>query len=99
MLKFPNASEIQWSRERDEAVFTIEQDGHSIHCRVTLEALEAYAGGAKARDGLSAAHECLAKIKEDVAVLIAVGRLEPDGSVFLRAPDVRRMRPRAPGSL
>ena len=94
MLKFPNASEILWSRERDEAVFTIEEDGHPIHCRVTLEALEGYAGGAKVHDGLSAAQDYLPKIEEDVAVLIAVGRLESDGSVLLRAADVRRMRPR-----
>ncbi len=94
MLKFPNASEILWSRERDEAVFTIEEDGHQIHCRVTREALEGYAGGAKVHDGLSAAQDYLPKIEEDAAVLIAVGRLESDGSVLLRAADVRRMRPR-----
>ena len=94
MLKFPNASNIHWSLERDEAVFTIEQDGHPIHCRVTLEALEEYAGGAKIEDGLSAAQDYLIKFEDDVAVLVAAGRFEPDGSVLLRASDVQRMRPR-----
>ena len=39
MLKYPDASELRWSLERDEAIFTIEQDGHPIHCRVTRKAL------------------------------------------------------------
>lgn len=94
MLKFPKPGEILWSLERDEAVFTIEQDGHPIHCRVTLEALEEYASGAKIEDGLSAAQEYLFKIEDDAAALIAAGSFESDGSVLLKALDVQRMRPR-----
>ena len=94
-MKFPNANEIRWDTERDEAVFTIEQDdGHPIDCRVTLEALEEYVGSAKVEDGLSAAQDYLIKLEDDIAVLVAVGRLEADGSVLIRASDVRRMRPR-----
>ena len=68
--------------------------GHPIDCRVTLEALEEYAGSAKVEDGLSAAQDYLIKLEDDIAVLVAVGRFEADGSVLLRASDVRRMRPR-----
>ncbi len=94
-MKFPNANEINWNLERDEAVFTIGlDDGRPVDCRVTLEALEEYAGGAKIEDGLSAAQEYLIKFEEDVGFLVAAGRFESDGTVLLRAADVRRMRPR-----
>ena len=94
MLKFPTANKIMWSRERDEAVFTVEQDGRSVHCRVTLGSLEEYAGGATMHDGLSAVHEYLLEIEEDVRFLVSAGRFESDGSVLLRATDVQQMRPR-----
>ncbi len=94
MLKFPTANKIMWSRERDEAVFTVEQDGRPVHCRVTLESLEEYAGGATVHDGLSAVHEYLLEIEEDVGFLVEAGRFESDGSVLLRASDLHRMRRR-----
>ena len=94
MFKFPDASDILWSPERDEAIFTIELDGHPIQCRVTLEAIEEYAGGATVYDGLTAAHEYLPKIEEDVGFLVTAGRFESNGTVLLRASDVQWMRPR-----
>ena len=63
MLKFPNPGDILWSLERGEAIFTIERDGDPIQCRVTLEALEEYAGGAKIEDALTAAQEYLDQVR------------------------------------
>ena len=45
----------------------------------------ALAGSAKVEDGLSAAQDYLIKLEDDIAVLVAVGRFEADGSVLLRA--------------
>ncbi len=90
MIKFGTNESWMWHVPTGELRFQVSQDDKQILCRVTRECITDHCGNPIGEDAcFTAAKEHFEVITDQTARCIAVGHVEPDGSILLRSADWR----------
>ena len=88
MLHYGNGDELYWDAEREEVRFEVSGDNGFLLCRLEAAALKRYgADPADPAGCVSAAQEHFDHFTHRISDKLALGLVEPDGSVLVRARD------------
>lgn len=88
MLRYGNGEELYWDSARVEVCFSVSSERGSLLCRLEAAALKRYgADPARPETCLAAAREHFDHFTHRISDKLALGLVEPDGSVLVRAKD------------
>lgn len=88
MLHYGNGDELYWYAGREEVRFEVRGEGGFLLCRLQAAALKRYGADPDDPAGcVNAAQEHFDHFTHRISDKLALGLVEPDGSVLVRATD------------